>query len=136
MFKKSLRTVLAVPLTALTVVTMTACSSSMGESEESAKWREATTLEEGGGMDALIEAAQAEGEFNTMGLYEDWANYGELLKVFGEKYDIKINNDVSSGASQDLINAVKNRKGQDNSLDYLDTGVAVSYTNLTLPTKA
>ena len=123
MFKKSLRTVLAVPLTALTVLTMTACSSSMGESEESAKWREATTLEEGGGMDALIEAAQAEGEFNTMGLYEDWANYGELLKVFGEKYDIKINNDVSSGASQDLINAVKNRKGQDNSLDYLDTGV-------------
>ena len=122
MFKKSLRTVLAVPLTALTVVTMTACSSA-GESEESANWREATTLEEGGGMDALIEAAQAEGEFNTMGLYEDWANYGELLKVFGEKYDIKINNDVSSGASQDLINAVKNRKGQDNSLDYLDTGV-------------
>ena len=123
MLKKSLRTILAVPLTALTVLTMTACSSSMGESEESAKWREATTLEEGGGMDALIEAAQAEGEFNTMGLYEDWANYGELLKVFGEKYDIKINNDVSSGASQDLINAVKNRKGQDNSLDYLDTGV-------------
>ena len=44
MFKKSLRTVLAVPLTALTVVTMTACSSA-GESEESANWREATTLE-------------------------------------------------------------------------------------------
>ena len=93
MYKKSLRTVLAVPLTALTVVTMTACSSA-GESEESANWREATTLEEGGGMDALIEAAQAEGEFNTMGLYEDWANYGELLKVFGEKYDIKINNEL------------------------------------------
>ena len=74
-------------------------------------------------MDALIEAAQAEGEFNTMGLYDDWANYGELLKTFGEKYDIQINNDVSSGASQDLINAVKNRKGQDNSL-------AVSYTHL------
>ena len=71
MLKKSLRTILAVPLTALTVLTMTACSSSMGESEESAKWREARTLEEGGGMDALIEAAQAEGEFNTMGLYED-----------------------------------------------------------------
>lgn len=73
-------------------------------------------------MDALIEAAQAEGTLNVMGLYEDWANYGELLETFSETYDIAIENDTSSGASQDLINAVKNRQGQDNSLDYLDTG--------------
>ena len=73
-------------------------------------------------MDALIEAAQAEGTLNVMGLYEDWANYGELLETFSETYDIAIENDTSTGASQDLVNAVKNRQGQDNSLDYLDTG--------------
>lgn len=115
--------VAAITAATVTALSLSACSSSGAGSAESEKWREATSVEEGGGMDALIEAAQAEGEFNTMGLYDDWANYGELLKTFGEKYDIQINNDVSSGASQDLINAVKNRKGQDNSLDYLDTGM-------------
>ncbi|WKS48557.1 ABC transporter substrate-binding protein [Corynebacterium propinquum] len=104
-------------------IVLASCSAG-GDSEASAQWREATSVEDGGGMDALIEAAQAEGSFNVMGLYEDWANYGELLKVFGEKYDIEINNDVSSGSSQDLVNAVKNRQGQDTSLDYLDTGMS------------
>lgn len=104
-------------------IVLASCSAG-GDSEASAQWREATSVEDGGGMDALIETAQAEGSFNVMGLYEDWANYGELLKVFGEKYDIEINNDVSSGSSQDLVNAVKNRQGQDTSLDYLDTGMS------------
>lgn len=103
--------------------TLTACGGS-GENEDSAKWRTATSVEDGGGMDALVAAAQAEGEFNTMGLYDDWANYGEVLQAFSDKYGIKLNNDVSSGASQDLINAVVNRRGQSDSLDYLDTGMS------------
>jgi putative spermidine/putrescine transport system substrate-binding protein len=109
----------AVSLGALTA--LSACGSG-GESEESATWRAATSVEDGGGMDALIEAAQAEGTLNTMGLYPDWANYGGLLDAFSEKYGIEIENDTSTGSSQDLINAVKNRQGQDTSLDYLDTG--------------
>lgn len=103
---------------------LTACGDGGGESEASANWREATSAEDGGGMDQLIEDAQAEGQFNAMGLYEDWANYGPLLEAFSEEYDIEINNDTSTGSSQDLINAVINRQGQDNSLDYLDTGVS------------
>jgi putative spermidine/putrescine transport system substrate-binding protein len=73
-------------------------------------------------MDALVKAAQDEGTLNVMGLYDDWANYGKLLETFSDKYGIEIENDTSTGASQDLINAVKNRQGQDSSLDYLDTG--------------
>src|SRR5699024_6123674 len=99
-----------------------ACGGGGAETQESAQWRAASSAEDGGGMDALIEAAQAEGTLNVMGLYEDWANYGELLETFSETYDIAIENDTSTGASQDLVNAVKNRQGQDNSLDYLDTG--------------
>jgi putative spermidine/putrescine transport system substrate-binding protein len=112
----------AAALTIGAFAAVSACGGGGAETEESAQWRAATSVEEGGGMDALIEAAQAEGTLNVMGLYEDWANYGELLETFSETYDIAIENDTSSGASQDLINAVKNRQGQDNSLDYLDTG--------------
>ncbi|WP_258934617.1 hypothetical protein [Nesterenkonia pannonica] len=93
---------------------LTACGDG-GESEASQNWREAGSVEDGGGMDQLVEDAQAEGQFNAMGLYEDWANYGELLEAFSEEYDIEITNDTSTGSSQDLINAVVNRQGQDNS---------------------
>lgn len=102
---------------------LTACGDG-GESESSANWREASSVEDGGGMDQLIEDAQAEGTFNAMGLYDDWANYGGLLEAFSETYDIEINNDQSTGSSQDLINAVVNREGQGDSLDYLDTGIS------------
>lgn len=109
--------------TAVALFGLTACGGSE-ESEASSTWRSATTVEEGGGMEQLIEDAQAEGAFNAMGLYDDWANYGGLLEAFSEKYDVEINNDQSTGSSQDLINAVVNRQGQNDSLDYLDTGVS------------
>ncbi len=111
-------------LSAAAVVTLglTACGGG-GGSDASSEWREASTVDDGGGMDQLIEDAQAEGRFNAMGLYDDWANYGGLLEAFSEEYDIQINNDQSTGSSQDLINAVVNREGQNDSLDYLDTGL-------------
>lgn len=119
---KSLRRLIALPIALTSALALAACGAESSADTES--WRDATSAEDGGGMDALIEAAQAEGAFNSMGLYEDWANYGGILAAFSEKYDIEINNDVSTGASQDLINAVKNRQGQDDSLDYLDTGMS------------
>ncbi len=119
---KSLRRLIALPIVLTSALALAACGAESSADTES--WRDATSAEDGGGMDALIEAAQAEGAFNSMGLYEDWANYGGILAAFSEKYDIEINNDVSTGASQDLINAVKNRQGQDDSLDYLDTGMS------------
>lgn len=119
---KTLRRLIALPIALTSALALAACGAESSADTES--WRDATSAEDGGGMDALIEAAQAEGAFNSMGLYEDWANYGGILAAFSEKYDIEINNDVSTGASQDLINAVKNRQGQDDSLDYLDTGMS------------
>ncbi|RGE21879.1 ABC transporter substrate-binding protein [Leucobacter sp. wl10] len=113
---------------AAAAVLITGCASSPASGGAATSggvdWSTVTSAEEGGGMDALIKAAQAEGTLNTMGLYEDWANYGGLLQAFSEKYGIEIVNDTSMGSSQDLINAVKNRVGQDTSLDYLDTGVS------------
>ena len=119
---KSLRCLIALPIALTSALALAACGAESSADTES--WRDATSAEDGGGMEALIEAAQVEGVFNSMGLYEDWANYGGILAAFSEKYNIEINNDVSTGASQDLINAVKNRQGQDDSLDYLDTGMS------------
>jgi putative spermidine/putrescine transport system substrate-binding protein len=119
---KSLRRIIALPIALTSALALAACSGESAADTET--WRTAMSAEAGGGMEALIEAAQAEGQFNSMGLYEDWANYGGILEAFSEKYDIEINNDISTGASQDLINAVKNRQGQDDSLDYLDTGMS------------
>ncbi|SMY11538.1 extracellular solute-binding protein [Brevibacterium jeotgali] len=106
------------------IAALSACGGGAAESDESANWRSATSVEEGGGMDALVEAAQSESTLNVMGLYEDWANYGGLLDAFSQTYGIEIENDTSTGASQDLVNAVKNRQGQETSLDYLDTGAS------------
>ena len=122
--KKTIFNLISVSLATCSLLITTSCSSFSGANSGSEKWRSVESAEAGGGIEQLISAAQEEGEFNTMGLYDDWANYGELLQKFSDKYHIKINNDVSSGSSQDLINTVKNRKGQEKSLDYLDTGTS------------
>ena len=54
---------------------------------------EATSAEDFGGMEALIEAAQEEGTLNVIALPPDWANYGEIIDTFAEKYDIEVNSD-------------------------------------------
>ena len=73
-------------------------------------------------MDALIEAAKAEGELNVIALPPDWANYGEMLETFSEKYDIEINSATPDGSSQDELNAVTSQRGQDRAPDVLDLG--------------
>ena len=54
----------------------------------------------------------------------DWANYGEMLKTFGDKYGIKINSANPDGSSQDELNAVTSQKGQDRAPDVLDVGTS------------
>ena len=62
-------------------------------------------------MDALVEAAQEEGKLNVIALPPDWANYGEMLETFSEKYDIEINSASPDGSSQDELNAVDQPAG-------------------------
>ena len=82
----------------------------------------ATSAEDFGGMDALVEAAKKEGKLNAIALPRDWANYGALIDGFEKKYGIKIEVENPDGASQDEINAVTSRKGQDRAPDVLDLG--------------
>ncbi len=89
-------------------------------------WSKVKSAEEGGGMDALIAAAQAEGELNVITLPRDWCNYGELIDTFSKKYGIKVNSLNPDGGSADEIQAIidnKENKGPQ-APDVIDVGPA------------
>ena len=89
----------------------------------------ATSAEDFGGMDALVEAAQEEGELNVIALPPTWANYGEIISAFAEKYDIKVNEAQPDAASQDEINAADQLAGTDRAPDVFDLGQSVALAN-------
>ena len=90
----------------------------------------ATSLEDLGGMDALVEAAQAEGELNVIALPPDWANYGEVIDTFSSKYGIEVNSAQPDGSSQDEINAAMQLEGTDRAPDVFDLGLEVAKANV------
>ncbi len=102
-------------------------SSSGGDS--AAKAATATSADDMGGMDALVKAAQKEGELNVIALPPTWANYGEIIKTFADKYKIKVNSAQPDAASQDEINAAKQQKGKATAPDVFDIGQSVALAN-------
>jgi putative spermidine/putrescine transport system substrate-binding protein len=84
----------------------------------------ATSLGDFGELDDLVAAAQAEGTLNVIALPRDWANYGEMLDTFADKYDIEINSATPDGSSQDELDAVTSQRGQDRAPDVLDVGTS------------
>jgi putative spermidine/putrescine transport system substrate-binding protein len=93
---------------------------------------EATSAEDFGGLEGLVEAAQEEGELNVIALPPDWANYGEIISTFEEKYDIEVNSDQPTAASQDEINAANDLAGTDRAPDVFDLGQSVALANTDL----
>lgn len=90
----------------------------------------ATSAADFGGLDALIEAAQAEGELNVIALPDNWANYGEIKALFEEKYGIVVNSADPDISSAEEIAAADNLKGQDTAPDVFDLGTAVTLDSL------
>ncbi|MET7883453.1 ABC transporter substrate-binding protein [Streptomyces avermitilis] len=82
----------------------------------------ATSAADFGGLDALVKAAKKEGTLHAFALPRDWANYGALIDGFKKKYGIRVEVENPDGSSQDEINAVTSRKGQDRAPDVLDLG--------------
>src|SRR5215208_7382103 len=77
-------------------------------------------------MDALIEAAKAEGTLNTIALPHDWCNYGEAIETFKTKYGLEVNElnpDAGSGDEIEAIKANKDNKGPQ-APDVVDVGFA------------
>jgi len=71
-------------------------------------------------MDALLEAALAEGEIVSYGLPDDWVNYGGMWELFDSKYGIPhLDTDMGSG---EIIAALQAEKGA-GVADITDLGV-------------
>ncbi|QMU67845.1 ABC transporter substrate-binding protein [Streptacidiphilus sp. P02-A3a] len=111
-------------------LTLSACGSaassktSTSASSGSVSAASATSAAQFGGMDALVKAAQQEGQLNVITLPSNWANYGTIMAAFTKKYGIKISDENPEGSSQDEINAITTRKGQDRAPDVVDIGSA------------
>ena len=89
-------------------------------------WSTVKSVEEGGGMEALVAAAKAEGELNVIALPDDWCNYGEMMSAFTAKYGIKVNSINPEAGSADELQAIidnKENKGPQ-APDVIDVGPA------------
>ncbi|WAZ20394.1 extracellular solute-binding protein [Streptomyces cinnabarinus] len=110
---------------ALALSALSACGAAPDDASTTADGKSAATATSAadfGGLDALVKAAKKEGTLNAIALPRDWANYGALIDGFEKKYGIKIEVEAPDGSSQDEINAVTSRKGQDRAPDVLDLG--------------
>jgi putative spermidine/putrescine transport system substrate-binding protein len=92
-------------------------------------WSTAQSAAAGGGMSALVAAANAEGKLNVVALPRTWANWGTILDDFSKKYpQIKIHSENPDGSSQDEITAIEKGKGQPTAPDVVDVGNAYAYS--------
>ncbi|MGO3147552.1 MAG: ABC transporter substrate-binding protein [Leucobacter sp.] len=113
----------------LALLGLTACSTGTSAAADSDA-ATATSAESFGGFDALVEAAQAEGELNVIALPENWANYGKIIAAFEEEYGIEVNSASPDVSSAEEIQAADNLKGQDTAPDVFDLGTAVALESL------
>ncbi len=115
---------LATAAAAATVLALAACAPPDDSADGDVDAATATSAADFGGMDALIAAAQAEGELNVIALPPDWANYGEMMSTFQKKYGIKISNANPDGSSAEENQAVQSLKGDSRAPDAVDDGPA------------
>lgn len=125
------RRMTALAIVALAATALTACSAGAdtgaGSDVDAAA---ATSAEDFGGLDALVTAAEAEGELNVIALPDNWANYGAIITAFEKKYDITVNSADPDVSSAEEITAAENQKGQDTAPDVFDLGSAVALASL------
>ena len=106
------------------VLVVAACGST--STAGSTDWSTQTTASAGGGMDALVAAAKAEGKLTVIALPPDWANYGAVISGFQTKYGIQVTSLNPNGSSQDEVNAFD---GTAKAPDVVDVGQAVALAN-------
>jgi putative spermidine/putrescine transport system substrate-binding protein len=132
----------ATAASAVVVIGLVACAppekkDEGSQTESGVNASEATSAQDFGGMDKLVEAAKAEKELNVIALPPDWANYKEIIDTFSTKYGIKVNSAQPDANSQDEINAANQQKGKSTAPDVFDLGqaIALANTNLFAPYK-
>jgi putative spermidine/putrescine transport system substrate-binding protein len=75
-------------------------------------------------MSALVAAAKAEGTINLTADPPTWANYGNIMKDFGAKYGLKVNDFNPGGSSANELSEINLDKGKSDEPDVVDVGNA------------
>ncbi len=99
-----------------------AATAGISSASASTNWSKVTSAQAGGGMSALVAAAEKEGKLNVITLPSNWANYGAIMKAFSNKYHIKIADAIPDGSSAQEIAAIESDKGRSNAPDVVDVG--------------
>lgn len=127
---------LAVAAFAVVGMMLTACGATpseagttSGSASAIASAGSATSAADLGGIDALVEAAKAEGELNVIALPHDWANYGKIIEAFKAKYGITVNEQSPDASSKEEIAAAEANAGTDKAPDVFDLGTNVALTS-------
>jgi putative spermidine/putrescine transport system substrate-binding protein len=134
----SQRSLVGVAVAAAVAISLSACATTSSDSTAAgsiskAEASKATSADAFGGLDGLVDAANAEGALNVITLPPSWANYGKIIEGFQKKYPkIKINSANPDGSSADEIAAAKAQKGQSTAPDVFDLGTAVLSENTDL----
>ncbi len=108
-------------LAAFAAVTGSTASAASASSSD-ACWATAVNLASCGGMSTLIAAAKAEGTLNLTADPDTWANYGNIIKDFGAKYGLKINDFNPDGTSAEELSEINLDHGKSNEPDVVDVG--------------
>ncbi|WP_394279180.1 ABC transporter substrate-binding protein [Microbacterium sp.] len=127
---RSRRALTAVALTAVAALSFAACAATPDTENAAAEDDVATTatsVADFGSFEELETAAKAEGQLNVIALPRDWANYGEILDLFAERYpEIQINEQSPDVSSAEEITAAETNKGLDTAPDVFDLGLTVA----------
>lgn len=62
-------------------------------------------------INTIIESAKNESMLSTIALPHDWANYGEILETFKQKYGIELNELNPDAGSGDQLEAIRANRG-------------------------
>ena len=95
-------------------------------------WSSVTSVQQGGGMAALIAAAKKEGTLNLIADPFNWTNYGEIISSFAKKYGLKVTDVNKEGTSQQEITALQTLGSQSRAPDAVDVGQAYALNNASL----
>ena len=119
-----------VALAAVTAISLAACAPAGDTPSTDLDAATATSVADFGTLADLEAAAKAEGALNVIALPRDWANYGEIIDLFAERYpEITINEASPDASSAEEIQAAENLAGQDTAPDVFDVGLAVALSS-------
>src|SRR5216683_140323 len=116
---------LGIAVAAVLIVAACGSTSTAGATD----WSKQTSASGGGGMDALVAAAKAEGKLTVIALPPDWANYGAIINGFKAKYGIDVTSLNPNGSSQEEVDAFD---GTSRAPDVVDVTQAVAVKNTSL----